>query len=68
MLRLPGMKGLGTILTMESSLRRPMQPSIPRKEDEADFVPSNAWGLIAAVQVPISAESLQKGATRGSHG
>jgi hypothetical protein len=54
MLRTPGLKGLRTFLTMEGSLRRPMQPSIPRKEDEPDLVPTNAWGLIAGAQVPIS--------------
>ena len=40
-----GMKGLRTILTMERGLRRAMEASIPPKEDEADLVPTNAWGL-----------------------
>jgi hypothetical protein len=38
MLRLPGMKGLRTILTMQCNLPRPREPSIPPKEGEADLV------------------------------
>ena len=41
-------------MTMERSLPRAMQPWAPLKEDEADRVISSAWGLIVAVQVPIS--------------
>jgi hypothetical protein len=37
MLRLLEIKGLRTIWTMERSLRRPIEPSIPPKEDEADL-------------------------------
>jgi hypothetical protein len=39
---------------MERSLSRPMQAPIPPKEDGADLAPTTAWGLIIAVQVPIS--------------
>jgi hypothetical protein len=39
---------------MERSLPRPMQPSAPLKEDEADRALISAWGLIVAAQVPIS--------------
>ena len=47
------MKGLRAILTMERGLRRAMEASIPPKEDEADLVPTNAWGLIMAAQVAV---------------
>jgi hypothetical protein len=61
MLRLPGIKGLRSLLKMEGSLRRAMQLAVPPKEDEGGRsrralvrqVPS-AWGLIAAAQGPIS--------------
>ena len=61
MLRMPGMKGLRTILTMERGLRRATEASIPPKEDEADLVPTNAWGLIIAAQVAgIKEKSLTR--------
>jgi hypothetical protein len=60
-LRLPGMKGLRRFLKMEWSLPRPRHPLIPPKEDEADLSTTSAWGLIGAVQVPISsAKSLRR--------